>query len=345
MANLLLVRFGSMGDVVLTFGAGEALKRTRPEARLTYLVKREYADLVRAQPWVDGVWELLPDEGRGPLAARALRDRIRSAGFDAAVDWQTSPRSRYLLRGTSPVHAWRAGRWARRRWVSLRFTRPLPLRPAWLRYADALKPLGVSLGTARPPRVAWSEAAETHAKRLFESWPGSHATPLVALAPGAHWPTKRWPEERYEELARSLIAKGNAVLLAGDAADRAQLVKLDRLAREEKGVNWFEGPLDALAAALSRCRVCVANDTGLMHLAAAAGVPVVALFGSTHPALGFAPAGEGHRVLSLDLSCQPCTLHGRPQCPLGHHRCMRDLSFRRVEDEVLSLLARSAVAP
>jgi heptosyltransferase-2 len=70
----------------------------------------------------------------------------------------------------------------------------------------------------------------------------------------------------------------------------------------------------------------VANDTGLLHLAAAAGRPVVALFGSTHPALGFAPAGEGHAVLCAGLDCQPCTLHGLDACPRGHHRCMRELA-------------------
>jgi heptosyltransferase-2 len=72
-----------------------------------------------------------------------------------------------------------------------------------------------------------------------------------------------------------------------------------------------------------------------MHLAAARGLRVVALFGSTSPVLGFAPAGEGHAVLCRNLSCQPCTLHGRERCPLGHHACMTGISVDEVLAEVM----------
>ena len=77
-----------------------------------------------------------------------------------------------------------------------------------------------------------------------------------------------------------------------------------------------------------------------MHLAAARGVPVVAIFGSTSPVLGFAPAGEGHSLVQADLPCRPCTLHGRERCPLGHFRCMNDLSPETVLEQVTRSLAR-----
>jgi heptosyltransferase-2 len=80
-----------------------------------------------------------------------------------------------------------------------------------------------------------------------------------------------------------------------------------------------------VAALLSHCSCAVAGDTGLMHLAAARGLPVVAMFGSTAPELGFAPAGEGHVVLCRREACQPCTLHGRAACPKRHFRCMVEL--------------------
>jgi heptosyltransferase-2 len=67
-----------------------------------------------------------------------------------------------------------------------------------------------------------------------------------------------------------------------------------------------------------------------MHMAAASGLRVVALFGSTSPVLGFAPAGEGHAVLGRELACRPCTVHGRERCPLGHFRCMRDIGTEEV---------------
>jgi heptosyltransferase-2 len=89
------------------------------------------------------------------------------------------------------------------------------------------------------------------------------------------------------------------------------------------------------AALLGECAVAVTHDSGLMHLAAARGRPVVALFGSTSPVLGFSPRGEGHAVICRDLSCQPCTVHGRESCPLGHHRCMTTIEVGEVAARVL----------
>jgi heptosyltransferase-2 len=80
-----------------------------------------------------------------------------------------------------------------------------------------------------------------------------------------------------------------------------------------------------MAAVLGRCAAAVTCDSGLMHVAAACGTRVVALFGSTAPALGFAPAGEGHAVLCRYEPCQPCTIHGREACPQRHFRCMEAL--------------------
>jgi heptosyltransferase-2 len=94
--------------------------------------------------------------------------------------------------------------------------------------------------------------------------------------------------------------------------------------------------LPRIAAVMSRCAAAVSCDSGLMHLAAARGLRVVALFGSTAPELGFAPAGEGHVILCRHEPCQPCTLHGRAICPKKHFRCMVELE----PDQVLAGLER-----
>jgi heptosyltransferase II len=323
VAGVLLVRLGSLGDVVLAGAAGQALHAARPDLPITFLVKAEYAGVVRGQPWAAAVWTLAPGEERAPGGVRAIRRRIHEANFDAVVDLQTSPRSRALLSGHPRVLAWRAARWARRRWVSLRWTAPAPVRPEWLRFVDALAPLGVDAGAAAPPRLVVDPAARERAAAFSAGWAGG---PIVLLAPGARWATKRWPEESWLELAGGIAVRGLRVLLAGDAADRETVPRLAAWAAGEARARWFEGPLEDLAAVAALAGGAVTNDSGLMHLAAAVGVPVVALFGSTHPALGFAPAGTGHLVLCANLACQPCTLHGLARCPLGHHRCMRDLT-------------------
>ena len=317
---VLLVRFGSLGDVVLACAAGQALAAQRPDLAITFLVKDEYADLVRAQPWAHEVWTLPRGEERGAGSLQGWRARIQGAGFLAAVDLQTSPRSRALLAGQRKVLRWNAARWQRRRWVSLRWTKPDSVRAAWLRFVDALAPLGIDAARAQPPRLAAPPDAVARAQATLAAWPGG---PVTFLAPGARWATKRWPEASFLAVARRLAQGGGRVLIGGDEADRAALPELTAWAEAEPAARWFRGPLTDLLALVSGCERALTNDTGLMHLAAAAGVRVSAVFGSTHPALGFAPAGDGHRVHCAALACQPCTLHGRDLCPLGHHDCVR----------------------
>jgi heptosyltransferase-2 len=325
--GVLLVRFGSLGDVILAGAAGQALARQRPDLDVTFLVKEEYADLVRAQPWARAVWTLGAADQGAPAATPALREKIRAGDFSAVVDLQTSPRSRALLAGHARVFSWNAERWRRRRWVSLRWTRPHPVRPAWLRFVDALAPLGIDAALAEPPRLLAPPEAVAQAHATLAEWPGG---PITFLAPGARWPTKRWPEERFIEVGRRIAAGGGRVLIGGDASDRTALPALDRWAQGEPAARWYEGPLTGLLALVRCAGRAITNDTGLMHLAAAAGVRVTAVFGSTHPALGFAPAGDGHHVLCAGLNCQPCTLHGRERCPLGHHDCVRRIEVETV---------------
>jgi len=339
--GVLLVRLGSLGDVLLAGAAGQALHAARPDLAITFLVKAEYGGLVRGQPWATDVWTLAPGEERTPAGITALRRRIHGAGFTAVVDLQTSPRSRALLAGHPCVFAWRADRWARRRWVSLKWTRPAPVRPAWLRFVDAVAPLGVDPTAAPPPRLALDAGAVARAATFDAGWSGGA---IVLLAPGARWATKRWPEGSWLRLVRGLAGAGLRLLLAGDAGDRETLPRLVAWAADEPRARWFEGPLEDLAAVAALARGAVTNDSGLMHLAASVGVPVVALFGSTHPALGFAPAGAGHVILCANLACQPCTLHGLARCPLGHHRCMKGLAPETVMEALASLVPEVATA-
>jgi heptosyltransferase-2 len=102
-------------------------------------------------------------------------------------------------------------------------------------------------------------------------------------------------------------------------------------------------PLQALPAYLERCAVVVSNDTGPMHVAAAVGRPIVALFGPTTPEMGFAPYGVPWEDVGVALACRPCHAHGPQRCPLSHWRCMMELSVERVAASVQRLLSRQPV--
>jgi len=180
-----------------------------------------------------------------------------------------------------------------------------------------------ALDDARPHPRLYPGAAERTAVDaiLHEITPDQ---PLVALAPGSVWATKRWPY--YADLARSLDAEVRVVVVGSDA-DHALA---DEIVRATNGhAVDATGRLSLLASAelIGRARLLVTNDSAPLHLASAMNTPTVAVFGPTVPAFGFGPLADRAVVAEhLSLDCRPCDRHGPQRCPLGHWRCMREIT-------------------
>ena len=170
---------------------------------------------------------------------------------------------------------------------------------------------------------------------------GWNGEPLVAFAPGSVWATKRWPQ--YAELAAEIEGR---IAIVGSDADRELASEITR----EAGARAVDctGKLSLLASAelIGRSRVLVTNDSSPLHLASAMGTPTVAIFGPTVPEFGFGPLAPRSIVLGVTtLACRPCDRHGPQRCPLGHWRCMREITPRRVADAVQELAAPFPPSP
>jgi heptosyltransferase-2 len=187
--------------------------------------------------------------------------------------------------------------------------------------------LGSALGAAaRPmrlvPRPEWNAA--------------SLPDPFAALCLGSEWATKVWPPERFAALADELQARGLSPVLLGAAGERSLAEAVQRSART-RCLDTTGNSIGEAIAILARARLCVGGDSGLVHAARALGVPTVAVFGPTWPGLHAFAARQ--RAVSLGLECSPCSDHGQRRCPLGHHRCLRDLDAQRVARECDAVLA------
>jgi heptosyltransferase-2 len=172
------------------------------------------------------------------------------------------------------------------------------------------------------------------------------AGPLVALAPGSVWATKRWPY--YEELAAELRRRlpGSRVVLVGGPQDAPFADALAAAAGAGRVVD-ATGRLSLLGSAelIGRAAVLVTNDSAPQHLASAMGTPTVTLFGPTVAAFGFGPLAPGSESLGHEtLACRPCDAHGPRRCPLGHWRCMRELGEAGVADRVLAVIGAGGEA-
>ena len=276
----------------------------------------------------------LPDD-------RDTIEAIRAAGCAEAVILPNSFHSAWLpFRAGIPR---RAGYRTQLRAPLLDPGLPLPRgrrrRPQIADYAELLTALGVPLPPDWIPRIDLPAGlAERGRERLERARLRPGEGPLVGLFPGAEaGPAKRWPWRRYAALARELRRARPDVqplIVAGPK----ELWMAVRVHEESGKLHPVIGPeldLAGLAGVLAHLDLLVTNDSGPMHLAAALGVPCVALFGPTDPRRT-APAGDGHRVLYLDRWCSPCFYR---RCPFLHHNCLRGLTVERVRDTALARLA------
>ena len=320
-----------VGDLVMAEPVVRALAASGRE--LALFVRRPLAPLAALLSGVAGTIEKAADARDSVLA-------IAAAGCDEAVVLPGSFRSAWL-----PARAGIERRFGyrgdfRAPLLAPALARPRDRRPQVEDYRELLAAMAVPPPRDWVPRLALPEALLAAGReRLARARVEVGRAPIVGLVPGAEWgASKRWPMARFAELARELRRRRPAlaeIVLAGPKE-----VWLAVRVHEESGkIHPVIGPdldLAALAGVLAHLDVLVTNDSGPMHLAAALGVPCVALFGPTDRRRT-APAGEAHQVLSLDLWCSPCF---RRRCPLLHHRCLRGIGAETVADAALAALDR-----
>jgi heptosyltransferase I len=365
--KILLIKLSALGDVVHTLPVLNKLRRRYPKARIDWLAASDLAELLRPNPAITNVvefprqewstpWRLAPYTSGARLIAtlRAadydlaldLQGQLRSAvfafacgapvriGFDKprAAAWQTLTRK---IPDEAKKHAWqgaREGSW-------LAYTHhiappTLDLHPVE-RYLGVAPLLGLDDG---PPDFSFSLPQEATARidALLDYYDAGKSR-LVAMAPGTNWETKQWRREGFAETARHFLQKGFAVALMGSDGERALCEEIARLA--PGAVNLAgETTLPELAALIRRATICVTNDSGPMHLAAALERPVVSVFGPTDPVWA-GPYRRDNAVVRVELPCSPCYLRDLRRCTHGH-ACMENLGAAAVIERVESIVAK-----
>ncbi len=327
--DVLAVRFSSIGDVLLTTPLLRAIRRRHPGGRITVLTKAAYAPLVGDNPHVDEVISFRPDQPLPGLAAP-----IRAAGYTHLLDLHDNLRSRVLRALVpGPWHGYPKYRAARALLIHGKRDRYPVHRPVAERYFAAARDLDVR-PDGEPPEFFLGETAVREAAAWLETAGLGATRSLVAVAPGAAHATKRWPVEHWRVLVDRIVGAGMDVVVVGGAtdADVADAVAAGRGSRSRTAAGQFG--LQVTGAALRRAKALVSGDTGVMHMAASVGTPVIALFGPTVEAFGFFPYTTRAEILQVDLSCRPCSSQGGPTCPLGHHHCMLHLTPDSVYEAV-----------
>jgi lipopolysaccharide heptosyltransferase I len=335
--SVLVIKPSSFGDIVQALPVLAALRQAWPGARIDWLVKPEWAGLLEGHPLIDQLL-LLP---RALAPWLQLLTRLRAAGYDLVIDLQGLLRSGLLSRITAaPVRIGFADGREGSPWC---YTHRVRIQHdaahAVERYLELIRSLGVAAGDAVTfPLPEWQEEQRWAKCLLAAAMPGEPKVVCV-IHPAARWKTKQWPAERYAELADWLIARKRylVVLIGGkDQADQVSHV-INRM--RERPLNLVaRTTLAQLAVLLRQANLVVTNDSGPMHLAAAVGAPVVAIFGPTDPRK-VGPFGPGHFVLKKTVDCSRCR---RNRC-VQDLSCLKAITIEEVEEAVELSISRNVV--
>jgi heptosyltransferase-1 len=325
--RLLVVRLGAMGDILHALPAVTALRQMHPSWVIGWVVEPRWRGLLAApdaagrgpaMPVVDRLhfaptrdWRKKPFSLSTVRGIGALRRELRSVGYDAVIDLQGAIRSavvgrmaggRRLIGEAAPrEHA-----------ASLLFTERVATHGAHVIEQDfelAAQIAGDELAPG-PPQLPVDAAAEAWCDDLLRS---SGERPVALINPGAGWGAKRWPVERYADVARGLMARGLRVLVNAGPGEEPMA---DVIVKEASGAAIpLATSLDQLIALTRRVALCVAGDTGPLHLACALGRPVVGIYGPTDPSRN-GPYGTRFRVLRSPESRRDHTRRAEPEAGL-----------------------------
>jgi heptosyltransferase-2 len=317
--NILVIRFGSLGDLcLLGWSLSAAADAGGPRGlRLTLATKAAFAPLMSEVRGLDRVAAL---DGGGLGAVSALAGRLRGEDWDLVLDAHNILRSHLLL-----------GMLRHRPDARLAKDTAARLRLLADRRRGGAAP--------SPPALRRTMAERFDAVLAAAAGPldGPCAPPLahlaggrgpeapVGLAPGAQWDAKRWPEASFADVARTLRAGGRRVrVFLGPREDAwFDAGPLAAAARDDDGIEVVRGRgLVEVARLLGECRGLVTNDSGLLHLAEAVGTPVAAFFGPTVREFGYFPRLPRSRALQVDLDCRPCSRNGKRPCHRGDLACL-----------------------
>lgn len=369
--RILLIKPSAVGDVIHALPVLAKLRQRYPSARIDWMLTPPIAELIRHHPALSNV-VLFAREAYGRPWEKwshsfnfvRLMNDLRTTRYDLVVDLHGQFRSAFFTLATGSAtrigfdRPRRRVRWAGRplprqallhgwtgarelSWVAYTHRIPVPTLDAHAvdRYLWVGDLLDLAPGPAEFHIPATPQARASVDRFLDER--DLAAQPLGVLTPGTLWETKHWPPQSFARVAQYLIESGWAVVLAGSGRDRPRCRQVADACPEALDLCG-RTTLSELAELIRRARICVTNDSGPMHLAAALGTPLVSVFGPTDP-VWIGPYQRPQAVVRAGLECSPCYLRQLRECPHGHG-CMNLVTPDMVNNRIERILSAADAA-
>jgi ADP-heptose:LPS heptosyltransferase len=333
--KVLVIRFSSIGDIVLTTPVIRCVKKQVPDAEVHYLVKPQYQNILAPNPYIDKIHLLQEDWN-------AMIEGLRAEQFDYVIDLHHNLRTLRVKKALKvPSFSFNKLNIQKLIFVKLKWN-VMPRVHIIDRYLETVRSLGV---TNDGEGMDYFIPASGEIK--ITDIPASHQLGFIAIVIGASFFTKKLPVYKLQELCREL--EYPVILLgAKEEYDEAEAIRKASPGNVYNACGKFS--LHESADLVRRSKLVIAHDTGLMHIAAALKKPVIAVWGSTTPSFGMVPYYGGNylqrNVNPADdvqvhkLWCRPCTKIGRHKCPQGHFKCMKQIDINEIVSKANNRLKR-----
>ena len=345
-SNILLIRFSSLGDLVLTTPIYRELRKIYPDSRLTLLTSEGFGRVLENNPHLDEIIYHHRKETRNDL--EKLIDQLLLQKFDLIYDIHNSLRSRWI--------GWQLKRHAPKpeHWLIEKRTlaRELQIRFGWGQFFNGksqreqwLEPLQRHhTGTLSTKTELFPSVADKNYVKAWLNQNDLQDKPFVCIGASASFPLKCWPLQNFKQLIENIIQSGISVVLVGTNGE-IETEELAEYFRGSQNVFCAAGIFTILqsAALLEMANAVVANDTSIIHLAEAMRTPSIALFGPTVKEFGYAPMLAQSRLIETDLAlrCRPCSRTGKGTCKNREQQiCMYSISTQKVWDAAQLLLPK-----
>lgn len=343
--KILIIRFSSIGDIVLTTPVIRCIRKQLPAAQIHYLTKKAFEPVLAGNPYIDKRFFLEGD--LVPVIMELLKEQ-----YDVIIDLHHNLRTRYVKSMltqafNSHIKKYTFHKLNIRKWLLTTFKlQTLPDRSIVERYFDTVRPLGV---TNDGQGLDYFIPAADELKK--DDLPTAHTHGFVACVIGGAHETKKMPVDQWKAFCAQL--EFPVVLLGGkeDAAN-GEAIRLEDPIKIYNACGKFS--LNESAHIVSKARLVVTHDTGLMHIAAAFKKPIISIWGNTVPAFGMFPyygynnlkstvAPQSILLENTSLSCRPCSKIGYAKCPKGHFNCMRSITTESLMKAASGLLSGKAM--
>ena len=332
--NILVIKIGSIGDVVLVSASLKALRQKFPHAKICCLVGEESREILRRCPYVDEL--IVIDSDKNWFGLLKFARRLRKYKFDKIIDFQNNRKSHLLsfLSFSLESYGYNNKKWGFLLTDGLKLS-SLPIPPVEHQF-EILKMLGIAIPKDLRLEMWPASEDERYAQELLDAeWLGNSGNIVgINIAASEKWPTKNWPITHMAKLCDILAEKNIRTLITGTEKDKDAVHELLSLTKSKPAIMVAKTDISQLSCLIKRCKVFVTPDSAPMHIAAAMGTSLVSLFGPTDP-LRHLPPTDKLAVIKKDLQCSPCY---SSRCKILSHACMMTISPEEVAEKIEHLM-------